>query len=122
MKMSLARAMLLSLTVLAGCGGDDEEEELPDVDCGEGTIPTYAEVTAFDTCTLCHSSQLTGEDRSEAPTSINFDTYEAAKKYAEDAAAEVHEGAMPPADSAAPALTAEEKDMLYKWALCGTPE
>lgn len=107
---------------MSACGSDDEEEDyLPEVDC-EQTIPTYSQVTAFgDVCAECHSSMRTGEDRSDAPVDIDFDTYAGATAHAELAAHEVFEGAMPPSDSGL-TLTEDQKNALYLWALCGTPQ
>jgi hypothetical protein len=51
---------------------------------------------------------------------VNFDTKEAATDEATEAAHEVYEGAMPPADTQI-VLTNAEKDALYRWTLCGTP-
>lgn len=102
-------------------GGEDEELELPDVDCDGADVPTYADVAAFDTCTNCHSSERTGDMRNDAPDDDNFDTYEAAAEIADEAAHEVYEGEMPP-DGSGFSLTEDEKQDLYLWALCGTPE
>jgi uncharacterized membrane protein len=105
----------LSLAV-AACGDDDEDSDLPEVDCSDGR-PEYADVEVFDKCTTCHSSELEGDDRNDAPSDVNFDTESAAEDHAEEAAEEVYEGEMPPQDSGIK-LTSEEKQTLYEWALC----
>lgn len=116
--------LVVCLLLTAACGDDDDdEEELPEVDCDAGTIPTYAEIktTSFAKCTTCHASTLQGSTaRMEAPVDVNFDTYGAAKTHAEHAAEEVNGGAMPPQGQPQP--TEQEKQDLYRWALCGTPE
>lgn len=136
--------LLLVLTALAlttyGCGDDSDdmdddsdehadtdaaveegdELELPDVDCDQD-VPAFDDVAAFAVCTKCHSSELTGDDRMDAEEDVNFDSYDDAKEEAEEAAHEVFEGDMPPKDSNL-SLTAAEKEELYLWALCGTPE
>ncbi|MGD8862072.1 MAG: hypothetical protein PVI30_18820 [Myxococcales bacterium] len=104
-----------------GEGGEDGELELPEVDCDGADVPAFADVAAFQTCTTCHSSALNGEQRNQAPDDDNFNTYESAVEIADEAAHEVYEGAMPPADSGL-SLTDAEKEELYLWALCGTPE
>lgn len=102
--------------------GEDAGLELPtDVDCDADPIPTFDQVAAFDTCTTCHSSELTGTERNGAPADDNWDDYVEAEEHAELIAHEVFEGAMPPADSGL-TLTAAEEDELYLWALCGAPE
>lgn len=127
-----------ALSFAAACGDDDsdadgdsdegadegdagEELELPDVDCDGEEIPTFAEVEAFEKCTTCHSSELSGTDRGGAPADDNWDEYEEAMEHAEEIAHEVFEGEMPPEDSGI-TLTAAEEDQLYLWALCGAPE
>jgi hypothetical protein len=103
-----------------GDAGEDEDE-LPEVDCDADPIPTYEEVAAFEKCTTCHSSELTGTERNGAPADDNWDDYEEAAEHAEEIAHEVFEGEMPPADSGMTLTAAEEQD-LYLWALCGAPE
>ena len=119
MRLTMLVVMALSLgTGLAGCKSDDEEGELPDVDCS-GTLPTYAQVTAFTKCSVCHSSAFMGAARQEAPADVNFDTEAGALAHAMKAAEEVNEGAMPPAGSGV-TLTEMEKQDLYRWTLCTT--
>jgi uncharacterized membrane protein len=115
-KLTLLATLTLSLLVVS-C---KDEEELPEVDCS-GDVPVYADVAAFDKCTMCHSSELSGADRRSSPATINFDTFEGAEMQATLAAQEVKEGAMPPSGSGI-TLTADEKDELYRWALCGAME
>jgi hypothetical protein len=115
---------LCSAGSLAACGGDDEEDEelapLPDVDC-DNDVPAFSEVTGFDKCNLCHGSNVTGDERQDAPDDDTWDVYERAADEADQIVHELREGAMPPADSGI-TLTAAEKDAMYHWALCGAPE
>jgi uncharacterized membrane protein len=116
-------ATLLCIWCLAACGSDsDEALSLPTIDCAAdaGAVPSYSNVEAFKTCTACHSSKLSGSARMDAPSDINFDSYDAAKAEAEKAVSEVHGGSMPPADSKL-TLTQGAKEDLYRWGLCGTP-
>jgi hypothetical protein len=116
-------ASLCLVAALAACGSEDEDEEgdaLPEVDCS-GEVPTFDEVSAFsDVCTDCHSTELSGAARNGAPSSINWDDYDSARANAEHGAEEVFEGEMPP--EGAGELTNAQKEQLYQWALCGTPE
>jgi uncharacterized membrane protein len=107
-----------TLGFAVGCKSDDDDEagEGMDVDCDKD-VPSYADVKIFDTCTMCHSSKLSGTDRMLAPNNVNFDTESAAMKNALMAVDEVSEGDMPPRDSGLK-VTAAEKEALYKWALC----
>jgi hypothetical protein len=135
----MKRLLVLGLIIFAGgcSGGDDDSKEsedevqLPAVDCTKETVPTYAQVTLFQTtCTHCHSTTKTGDARKgmgaeAAPTNINYDTYMAAKESAIPAAQELYEdarGAMPPEDSGLAAATDAEKKQVLVWAKCGTPQ
>jgi hypothetical protein len=130
--------MFAALSFSAACGDDDsdmdgatdesalhedagEELEVPEVDCDAEEVPTFAEVAAFEKCTTCHSSELSGAERNGAPADDNWDEYEEAMEHAELIAHEVFEGEMPPEESGI-TLTAAEEDDLYLWALCGAPE
>lgn len=99
------------LLMFAACG-----DSLPDVNCS-GTVPAYSDVTALEKCSVCHSSELSGNARRGAPGGINFNTEAAADAKAEDSASEVYGGDMPPSNSGV-TLTEDEKQALYKWALC----
>ena len=112
--------LALLITVLAGCGGGGGNGTgVPDVDCSD-PVPTFREVLAFPrTCNSCHSIQLFGEDaRQGAPEGMDYDVYDRAIMYAEEAAITVNEGTMP-LDGG---LSDEDKEDLYLWALCGTPQ
>lgn len=100
---------------LAGCGGGGSP---PEIDCGSTAVPSYSQVGAFQVCSACHSSRLTGDERSGAPDDVNYDTYEEAMAAAEEGADEVAAGAMPP--EAFPLTDVTEVD-LYAWVQCGTP-
>jgi uncharacterized membrane protein len=113
---ALPTAVLMAVMIggSMGCGSDDDDD--PDVSC-TGTIPAYAEVDAFNKCTTCHSSSLTGSARNGAPADDNFDTEAGAEAHDDEIAHEVSEGAMPPPASNI-TLTAAEKHEILKWAVC----
>jgi len=116
---------LLACACACACGDDSGTIEggPPEVDCpSDSDVPRFDEVDAFsDVCTHCHDSSLSGSQRHNAPSKINFDEYESAKTYAERAATEVYWGNMPPSGSGY-TLTIEQIDGLLDWAMCGTPE
>ncbi len=99
----------------AACDGD---HDLPEVDCDTAQIPSYADLNIIDTCVTCHSSQLTGTDRFNAPVGIDYDTYDDAVANAEHGVGEVFEGKMPPVGTVPEA----DKEAFYAWGLCGTPQ
>lgn len=113
-------AGLAALLTHAGCGGatGSAGTALAGVDCS-AAVPTYAELTIWPLCTVCHASSLTGTARQRAPSNINFDTYAAAAAAATEAAAQVNAGEMPPPGQTQP--TADQKTALYRWASCGQP-
>ena len=93
--------------------------------CSPGACPDGADVVWADAevlfsehCTSCHSSALGGADRQDAPTDINFDSYEAARQDPNQTWTEVTLGAMPPAG----ALSADDKEALRVWYACETPQ
>jgi len=96
------------------------------VDCGDGQpIPTYADLSAgiFAKCEGCHSSTVTAfRDRQGAPSDVNFDVEAVAKDKAVQAMVLVFHDGMPPSNANPPVtITEDEKQMLYRWARCGTP-
>jgi uncharacterized membrane protein len=121
----MSKRTLMVFCLFAAGFGCSSEPELPKVDCATvATVPTYSQVSIFQVCNQCHSTAKTGADRHDADTDVNFDTYSVAKSSAEDAAAEVNGGDMPPKDPGIElrAITDDEKTALYQWALCGTPQ
>lgn len=118
-KLSLA-VILGGLSALqASCSpGPEPEDVVPEVDCDQVDVPTYAEVTMWPDCVNCHASTLTGANRQGAPEGIDYDTYESASALAYLAAVEVASGTMPFTGT----VTEEQKQSLYAWALCDTPE
>lgn len=111
MKSSWNWVVVSFVCALGACG-----DSLPDVDCS-GTVPKFSEVTALEKCSTCHSSEVSGSARRGAPSSVNYNTESAANAKAEDAASEVYGGDMPPSNSGI-SLSEDEKQALYKWALC----
>lgn len=112
---------LSSLFLIAACGSSTGHQ-LPEVDCESGDIESFGQVEAFQSvCVNCHSSELSGAARSEAPVGYDFNIYAPAQDEAEEIAAEVFEGKMPP-DGSGYTLTEAQKTSLYRWALCGTPQ
>ena len=102
------------LQATAGHAGSLAAEPAP-VSCS--SPPEYADVAAFRKCTLCHSSERSGPQRSGAPAAINFDSEAAAKPYASAAQRMVSGGIMPPPNSGV-TLTDPEKQQLYAWSSC----
>jgi uncharacterized membrane protein len=129
----ILRLLSLALLCLAlpACdsGGDDDDDDgaaeghehtAPEVDCATVTAPSFSEMSAWSKCTNCHSSTLTEAARNAAPVGVDFDTFASARSSAEHAMEEVYTDRMPLPGH--PALTDAERDQIYNWASCGTPE
>jgi mono/diheme cytochrome c family protein len=89
-------------------------------DCPEDSAVVWADVEPLfsDHCVGCHSSSLSGEQRSEAPEEYNYDTVEAARAHPNWTWAEVMLGHMPPSG----ALAESAQQSIREWLACGGPE
>lgn len=114
LRTSITAVAAFGLVVVAGCAPAP-----PTVDCSKVTAPKYSELTIWPLCTSCHATTATGQARRSAPGGVNYDTYLAAVPQAESGAAQVNAGNMPPSHDPQP--TAAQKDALFAWAMCGTP-
>jgi mono/diheme cytochrome c family protein len=125
--MRLARTIvayvLLSWVTLAllACGGGGGGEEV-----GLGECPTASRSQAqlgqfvlFGTCAGCHSSQLSGEDRSGAPEGMDFDKPEVIFAMPHEIYAAAHSGAMPPPNSEVDRLSDAQIEALRVYLACG---
>ena len=89
--------------------------QIPAVNCDHP--PSYEEVSAFNTCVMCHATSRSPSERTGAPLSVNFDTEAAAEANSMRAVSLVMGGLMPPT-RAGIELSEEEKQELYDWAMC----
>lgn len=94
----------------ASSGGEDTEL---------ATYENFGDAFIRNWCRGCHSSQLTGDDRSGAPDGIDFDTREDVEALADriEARASGDSPTMPPAGGPSP----EELDLLARWLAAGVP-
>jgi uncharacterized membrane protein len=113
------RALLALLALLPACAPDDSDPG-PDVDCSAVDVPKFSEMTAWARCTGCHTAAVDDPVlRGGAPVGVDFDELGAARVWAAAAMDEVYAGTMPPATEPQP--TAAEKQQIYDWASCDTP-
>ena len=115
-------ALALTAAFAGGLACDPEEEgddgdELKSVDCAAVEVPRFEEMTLWNSCVGCHSTQLSGASRANAPADFNYDTHEAALFDPFETAEVVVEGEMPPG---APPSDAD-KELITIWAKCGAP-
>lgn len=119
-----ARAVIL-LAALAACGGGAGEGELTRSVCPPVDPPTYASfgqtfMEAY--CTKCHDSAKTGDQRLDAPPTIDFDTLPLLRMWTSqiDKQAAIGPAAanrlMPPAGNPAP--TDDERRRLGEFIAC----
>ncbi len=78
----------------------------------------------FETnCLACHSSELSGSQRNNAPSGVNFDTFLSAIEKADRAVVRsVDRMNMPPSFFGLPTLDQEQKDAMLAWQQAGFPE
>lgn len=106
---------LILLVGAAACSNDDEAEKIcEDVTCLD-QVQAFEDVTAFDTCRICHSSSVT--DRQGAPGGYNFDSPDGVLNERGEVLEEVSEGHMPPAPYAS-TFTQDQKDEIISWTCC----
>jgi mono/diheme cytochrome c family protein len=103
--------VLVSISTLQACSLGE---------CPDGSDVDYAAVQALftDNCITCHSSELTGADRQDAPAAYDYDTYAAAIEHPTMTWTEVNLGHMPPNA----ALSDDDKETIRVWYACETPE
>lgn len=102
--------------MIGGCG--EQRGGPPEIHCSSADVPSFREMTIWETCNQCHSTALAEDERDEAPMGVDFDEYTTAAHYAREAQEWVYFDLMPPGDLGVPD---EEKQALYAWAQCGTP-
>lgn len=94
------------------------EVQTLDVECDASYI-TYEQVAQpflRNYCTGCHSGYLEGEQRYGAPSSVNLDTYQDAKKWAVRSFVRNYvQEDMPPAGG----VSETDKELFMRWVLCG---
>lgn len=120
-------ALALALLSLAACSSGNEQDKpdaspAPTASCpAPDRVPTFADLERgiLPICRECHSANVTGDARHNAPVGIDFDTYEQFSSVAETAAYLVLWGIMPAPDGEGP--TEEQRQQLYDWAACGKP-
>lgn len=88
-------------------------------DCPEGSTVVWADVEPLFTehCVACHSTELTGAERLEAPEGYDYDTVEVAREHPNWTWAEVKLGHMPPDG----ALPEQDQQLIREWLACGGP-
>lgn len=121
MNPQLRNLALLAAFLLPACdsgsGDEGDGDGGPNVDCSTAAVPKFSEMTAWAKCTNCHSSTLAPAARGSAPTGIDFDTVDTARKWAQAAMNEVYAGSMPLGAT----MSEDEKTQIYNWASCDTP-
>lgn len=118
-RMVAAGLLALSLVAGFGCNGGAAGPDASPL-C-RGTVPTYSQLDILNVCTMCHSSNLSGDARHGALPGINFNTYQQAVAAAPQAVTDLMTNFMPPSTSGLK-VTDSQKQAFYAWAMCGTPQ
>lgn len=124
------RYLILIVFACVACdsgGGEEEGEKPTGATCPPGntlTYETFGEKFMSDFCTRCHSSEVSGDLRLDAPEDTNFDTLNGIKQHLAHIDANAAAGPlatneiMPDAD---PRPTLEQRTQLGQWIACGAP-
>jgi hypothetical protein len=124
------RSWLSVLLVVAACGTDVRPEDDGDDTSMIEPVPADACDTSYLTydnfggpfvinwCRGCHSSAIPQGQRQKAPMTVNFDTVDDVRNWAEriQTRAASTEPTMPPAGGPSEA----ERELLREWIQCGT--
>jgi len=120
-------ALMLVVSSLVACGGTPPPPSGTGATCPTSSTLTYANFGQdfmATYCTRCHSANLTGASRFDAPVGLNFDTRD--EVFAQRVAIDAQAGSGPngtfttmPNDSPAP--TPDERADLAEWLACGAP-
>jgi hypothetical protein len=110
MKWTPVIAVLIGLS--CGDGKDGEIVEF----CDRTSVQDGSLGRSFllNYCTVCHSSQVTGEARNGAPAELNFETLTGLSAHADRVLARTQDETMPPGGGV-------DADDFLKWLDCGAP-
>ncbi|MCB9655663.1 MAG: hypothetical protein H6729_16185 [Deltaproteobacteria bacterium] len=113
-KFGLIAALSLGSALGIACGEEDVGE------CPADSADTQARGAQLvvDRCEGCHASTLSGSDRNNAPSNLNFDDLALVRKEASEMYEEVDSGDMPPTG----ALSSTDKEAIRVWLACGAPD
>ncbi len=109
----------LALLLFGACASETGPREVMGVQCVHDlTYETFADGFVRNNCRGCHSAELTGDARHDAPRRMNFDSLEDIREHEDRilARATGSEADMPPAGGPSHA----ERALFQEWLLCGT--
>lgn len=116
-------AILAMIVCLVHCGDKIDPIQLGDGACDIADPVVYEqsiEQILSIHCVQCHSTSALGLGRSGAPTNINYDSYDSARRWADRALARISDGSMPPPGP--PRVSACEVSAMSRWIELGTPQ
>ena len=111
------RALLLTGALagaFAACTTNDESAVCAQPDL---TYETFGAPFMTNWCRSCHSSELAGFMRQDAPLDVNFDTLDEVRTQALAISTSVSQGTMPPEGGPSDG----DRTMLLQWLACGAP-
>ncbi|MBK8010529.1 MAG: hypothetical protein IPK13_04220 [Deltaproteobacteria bacterium] len=113
-RFGLVTALLLGSTLGFACGETDVGE------CPADSTETQVrgQQLVVDRCMGCHASTLTGSDRNNAPSNLNFDDLSVVRNEGNELFEEIDAGDMPPSGP----LSSADKESIRVWLACGAPD
>lgn len=109
--------LALSISFAASCGG---EADLGDCPPNSDAQQAAGEQVMAGKCMICHASQLTGDNRQDAPEDLNFDDLTTVRAEAGEIYGETLDGAMPP--SPYNQVTGTDLENFRIWLACGAKD
>jgi len=102
---------------LGGCGGGEESVDTSSCTTAEVSYDVHIKPLIANNCLGCHSASLSGEERNNAPSSANFESYADLEGYRLDMVTRVVAGAMPAenTDLGTGPLSQDKRDCFAAW-------
>jgi len=100
------------------CNSEQDDTEPLDCETSTLTYENYGQPYLLTWCVPCHSSELTEEERQDAPLDANYETLQGVLDHLDKIEVlAVNSDEMPPVGGP----EEEEQELFGEWILCGAP-